>query len=129
MASADEGSHEARVIHALNVLCRMDPSRVEQNAERLASLLSEEAGDEFLEKVDRPLSVATCPRTEKPYLLCDYNRDGDSHRCVQLGSCAACGKACGGTGPLGPTNTTPLSSLTSRGTLGMPPRGTFALSR
>ena len=87
MAAAAEGSDEAKVIHALNVLCRMDPSKVEVNADRLASLLSEEVGDEFLEKVDRPLAVATCSHTEKQYLQCDYNRDGDSYRfvLVQLG--------------------------------------------
>jgi len=80
MAAAAAGSEEARIIHALNVMCRMDPSKAAEDAEKLAGLLGEDAGEEFAEKVDRPLSVATCPVTSRQFLKCDYNRDGDSYR-------------------------------------------------
>lgn len=32
--------------------------------------------------VDQPLKVAKDRETGKEYLLCDYNRDGDSYRYV-----------------------------------------------
>ncbi len=80
MAAAAAGTDEARIIHALNVMCRMDPARVGEDAARVASLLGEDAGEDFLETVDRPLAVAKCASTGKTYIKCDYNRDGDSHR-------------------------------------------------
>lgn len=61
-------------------MCRMPPTRVAEDAAKLAGLLGEDVGEDFLEKVDRPLKVATCPVTSKTYLQCDYNRDGDSYR-------------------------------------------------
>jgi len=30
--------------------------------------------------VDQPLEVRRCRKTGRDYLLCDYNRDGDSYR-------------------------------------------------
>lgn len=30
--------------------------------------------------MDQPLTVRRCRQTGRDYLLCDYNRDGDSHR-------------------------------------------------
>ncbi len=30
--------------------------------------------------MDQPLTVKQCKQTGREYLLCDYNRDGDSHR-------------------------------------------------
>lgn len=36
--------------------------------------------DELLSRVDQPLKVATCAESGRKYLLCDYNRDGDSYR-------------------------------------------------
>lgn len=76
-AAADD----AKLIHALNVLRRMPPSDVAKDLERLAALLPEEA-DDLREKVDQPLKTAVCTATGRPFLLCDYNRDGDSFRCV-----------------------------------------------
>jgi len=34
----------------------------------------------FLNHVDQPLKVATDTKTQKQFILCDYNRDGDSYR-------------------------------------------------
>ena len=36
--------------------------------------------EDLLSSVDQPLKVAKCRATGKDYLLCDYNRDGDSYR-------------------------------------------------
>lgn len=36
--------------------------------------------EELLASVDQPLDVRRCKKTGRDYLLCDYNRDGDSYR-------------------------------------------------
>lgn len=35
---------------------------------------------DLLASVDTPLKTLTCPKTNKPFLCCDYNRDGDMYR-------------------------------------------------
>lgn len=45
--------------------------------------------EDLLSSVDQPLKVAKDKSVGKNYLLCDYNRDGDSYRYVQIyGKCA-----------------------------------------
>lgn len=39
-----------------------------------------ELTEDLLSAVDQPLAVRRCGKTGRDYLLCDYNRDGDSHR-------------------------------------------------
>jgi capping protein (actin filament) muscle Z-line, beta len=58
---------------------RLPPSKVERHLEALCELVPE-LTDDLLSTVDVPLKVRICPVTSKPYLLCDYNRDGDSYR-------------------------------------------------
>lgn len=36
--------------------------------------------EDLLSSVDQPLEVRRCPKSNRDYLLCDYNRDGDSYR-------------------------------------------------
>jgi capping protein beta len=36
--------------------------------------------EDLLSSVDQPLEIRRCPQTSRDYLLCDYNRDGDSYR-------------------------------------------------
>lgn len=36
--------------------------------------------EDLLSSVDQPLTVRRCRTTGRDYLLCDYNRDGDSYR-------------------------------------------------
>ena len=38
--------------------------------------------EDLLSSVDQPLKVARDKATGKDYLLCDYNRDGDSYRYI-----------------------------------------------
>ncbi|CAJ0567892.1 unnamed protein product, partial [Mesorhabditis spiculigera] len=58
---------------------RLPPQQCEKN---LSSLIDLVPGlcDDLLSTVDQPLAVAKDPQTQKEYLLCDYNRDGDSYR-------------------------------------------------
>jgi capping protein beta len=58
---------------------RMPPNKIEQNLSGLLNLVPD-ATDELLQRVDQPLEEATCGTTGRKYLLCDYNRDGDSYR-------------------------------------------------
>ena len=74
MAEADE-----QVTSSLNIMRRMPPKDIEDNLSGLLNLVPEHT-DELLQRVDQPLQVATCPETQRSYLLCDYNRDGDSYR-------------------------------------------------
>lgn len=38
--------------------------------------------EDLLSSVDQPLKIARDKTVGKDYLLCDYNRDGDSYRSV-----------------------------------------------
>lgn len=38
--------------------------------------------EDLLSSVDQPLKIARDKVVEKDYLLCDYNRDGDSYRSI-----------------------------------------------
>lgn len=38
--------------------------------------------EDLLSSVDQPLKIARDKNVGKDYLLCDYNRDGDSYRLI-----------------------------------------------
>jgi len=67
------------MIAALNIMRRMPPSKIEFNLSGLVNL-APEMTDELLQRVDQPLQTARDTKSGKEYLLCDYNRDGDSFR-------------------------------------------------
>lgn len=50
-----------------------------QNVDGITTLVPDLTED-LLSSVDQPLTSARCKKTGRDYLLCDYNRDGDSHR-------------------------------------------------
>jgi capping protein beta len=58
---------------------RLPPSKTEFNLSGLINLMPD-LTDELLQRVDQPLQVATDPVSGRRYLMCDYNRDGDSYR-------------------------------------------------
>ncbi|KAJ3340504.1 hypothetical protein HDU93_006972 [Gonapodya sp. JEL0774] len=58
---------------------RLPPNRVEENLANLIEL-APHLTEELLSAVDQPLKVQKCKKTGREYLLCDYNRDGDSYR-------------------------------------------------
>jgi len=64
---------------SLSLMRRLPPSKIEQNLNGLLNLIPEET-DELLQRVDQPLKEATDPENGRKFLICDYNRDGDSHR-------------------------------------------------
>mmetsp|Transcript_17865 Transcript_17865/g.58430 ORF Transcript_17865/g.58430 Transcript_17865/m.58430 type:complete len:298 (-) Transcript_17865:84-977(-) len=65
--------------NALSAMRRLPPHAVEANLSALVEL-SPELTEELLANVDQPLAVANDPKVDKPFLLCDYNRDSDSYR-------------------------------------------------
>jgi len=64
---------------ALDLMRRLPPQKVEDNLAGLLDIVPELTED-LLSAVDQPLKVQKCKDTGKSYLLCDYNRDGDSYR-------------------------------------------------
>ena len=70
---------EEQLNSALNLMRRMPPSSIENSLAGLIELVPE-LTDELLNHVDQPLKLRTDPSKQQPYILCDYNRDGDSFR-------------------------------------------------
>jgi capping protein beta len=58
---------------------RMPPSAVENSLAGLIELVPE-LQEELLQNVDQPLRVQQDTVKNRPFILCDYNRDGDSYR-------------------------------------------------
>ncbi|CAI5705504.1 unnamed protein product [Peronospora farinosa] len=63
----------------LNLMRRMPPREVEMDLYNLTRCMPSLA-DDLYQRVDQPLQVAVDPVNGRKYLLCDYNRDGDSYR-------------------------------------------------
>lgn len=64
---------------ALNIMRRMPPSTTETSLSGLINLVPE-LTDELLQRIDQPLQLETDKTNGKKFVLCDYNRDGDSYR-------------------------------------------------
>lgn len=64
---------------ALDLMRRLPPAKIEENLANLIDLVPDLTED-LLSAIDQPLKIARCKATSKEYLLCDYNRDGDSFR-------------------------------------------------
>jgi len=64
---------------ALDLMRRLPPSEVEKNLGALIDLVPDLTED-LLSDIDQPLKIAYDAETQRDYLLCDYNRDGDSYR-------------------------------------------------
>lgn len=58
---------------------RLPPQQIEKNLSDLIDLVPDLCED-LLSSVDQPLKIARDKLVGKDYLLCDYNRDGDSYR-------------------------------------------------
>jgi len=67
------------VDNMLDLTRRLPPANIEKNVARLVALCPDYE-DELLGSVDQPLQVRTDTAVGRDYLLCDYNRDRDSHR-------------------------------------------------
>ena len=64
---------------SLNLMRRMPPALTETSLSGLVNLVPD-LTDDLLQRVDQPLKVAKDPDTKRHYIICDYNRDGDSYR-------------------------------------------------
>ncbi|KAA8574009.1 hypothetical protein MFRU_001g01560 [Monilinia fructicola] len=64
---------------ALDLLRRLNPKHTTTHLNSLIDLVPSLTED-LLSSVDQPLTVSRCRKTGRDYLLCDYNRDGDSYR-------------------------------------------------
>lgn len=64
---------------ALDLMRRLPPQEIEKNLSDLIDLVPDLCED-LLSSVDQPLKIARDNKVQKDFLLCDYNRDGDSYR-------------------------------------------------
>jgi len=64
---------------ALDLMRRLPPQNTEEHLANLIDLVPDLCED-LLSSIDQPLKIAKDPDSQRPYLLCDYNRDGDSYR-------------------------------------------------
>uniref|UniRef100_A0A0D6QRR9 F-actin-capping protein subunit beta n=1 Tax=Araucaria cunninghamii TaxID=56994 RepID=A0A0D6QRR9_ARACU len=64
---------------AMDLMRRMPPKESEKALSSLLALLPHHSA-ELLSRVDQPLQVEIDVDSKKEFLLCDYNRDGDSYR-------------------------------------------------
>ncbi|KAI2737515.1 hypothetical protein DTO013E5_4326 [Penicillium roqueforti] len=62
-----------------DLLRRLNPRDTKTNLQAITSIVPELTED-LLSSVDQPLEIRRCPQSNRDYLLCDYNRDGDSYR-------------------------------------------------
>jgi F-actin capping protein, beta subunit len=62
-----------------DLLRRLSPRDTTLNLNRITTLVPDLTED-LLSAVDQPLDIRRCAKSGRDYLLCDYNRDGDSYR-------------------------------------------------
>jgi len=65
--------------YALDLMRRLPPTQVSNNLTGLIKLVPD-LQEDLLQSVDQPLKIAYDEESQRDYLLCDYNRDGDSWR-------------------------------------------------
>lgn len=70
---------ESQLDCALDLMRRLPPQQITKNLCDLIDLAPHLCED-LLSSVDQPLKIARDKTLGKDYLLCDYNRDGDSYR-------------------------------------------------
>lgn len=70
---------DSKLTAALDLMRRLPPSATEKNLSFLVAL-APEISEDILSNIDAPLKVELCEKTNKNFLLCDFNRDGDSYR-------------------------------------------------
>ncbi|KAJ3471109.1 hypothetical protein MRS44_001208 [Fusarium solani] len=62
-----------------DLLRRLNPKQTTDHLNAIISL-APDLTEDLLSSVDQPLTIRRCKQTGRDYLLCDYNRDGDSYR-------------------------------------------------
>jgi len=79
-SSAAASGEESKLTSALNLMRRMPPASVENSLAGLIELCGDGVSEDLLNAVDQPLKVMKDSKTSRDFILCDYNRDGDSYR-------------------------------------------------
>mmetsp|Transcript_13844 Transcript_13844/g.15277 ORF Transcript_13844/g.15277 Transcript_13844/m.15277 type:complete len:288 (+) Transcript_13844:27-890(+) len=74
-----DAEFDANLTAALNLLRRMPPQHIKRHLEGVLDLCPDLC-EELLEQVEIPLLIAFDSSAQRDYILCDYNRDGDSYR-------------------------------------------------
>ena len=69
----------ALLTRSRDLLRRLSPTEVSENVARITTLVPDLTED-LLSSVDQPLQLRRCKKSGRDFLLCDYNRDGDSYR-------------------------------------------------
>jgi len=64
---------------ALDLMRRLPPQLTEKHLSDLIDLVPDLCED-LLSSIDQPLKIARDKKEGKDFLVCDYNRDGDSYR-------------------------------------------------
>ncbi|GAA5944339.1 F-actin-capping protein subunit beta [Sporobolomyces koalae] len=72
-------NEDATLTASLDLLRRLPPDQISANLDSLVNILEPDTADDLLSSVDQPLKIAHSS-TSRDYLICDYNRDGDSYR-------------------------------------------------
>jgi len=70
---------EQQLDFALDLMRRLPPTQVANNLAGLLNVVPELTED-LLQSIDKPFKINYDQETDRDYLLCDYNRDGDSYR-------------------------------------------------
>jgi hypothetical protein len=69
---------------ALDLMRRLPPPLLSENLAKVLALVPD-LTDDLLAAIDQPLVSQICKGSGKPFLLCDYNRDGSAYRWGFLG--------------------------------------------
>ena len=65
----------------LTLMRRMPPALTEKSLAGLSKLIEdEEVLDQVYQRVDKPLNVGQCQTTGGQFILCEFNKDGESYR-------------------------------------------------
>ena len=70
---------ETKLEAALDLMRRLPPAQLQTNLSFLVAV-APDISEDILANVDAPLQVYTCEQTQKPFVVCDFNRDQDSYR-------------------------------------------------
>lgn len=68
------------IANCVKILRRLPPKDIENDLVRISCLVDPDLEDELWQRVDLPLKVKLDKKAGKEYIVCDYNRDGDSYR-------------------------------------------------
>ena len=67
---------------SLTLMRRLPPSLSDKSLAGLSRLIDDpEIVDQVCQRVDKPLKISQCTQTGGDFILCEYNRDGNSYRC------------------------------------------------